>query len=84
MLINGKLVGCFEDLRRFSDLSAISRLGAGDNQSEIVVARPGIEPQTSCSASQELNHYTTAAPNLWKEVESYLKDLSYIIFSTND
>ena len=27
------LVGCFEDLRRFSDLSAISRLGAGDNQS---------------------------------------------------
>ena len=26
-------VGCFEDLRRFSDLSAISRPGAGDNQS---------------------------------------------------
>ena len=26
-----RLVGCFEDLRRFSDLSAISRLG--DNQS---------------------------------------------------
>ena len=27
------LVGCFEDLRRFSDLSVISQLEAGDNQS---------------------------------------------------
>ena len=27
------LVGCFEDLRRFSNLSTISRLRAGDNQS---------------------------------------------------
>ena len=35
----------------------------GDNQSlNIQVARPGIEPRTSCSASQELNHSTTAAP----------------------
>ena len=38
-------------------------LEAGDNQSlKIQVARPGIEPRTSCSASQELNHSTTAAP----------------------
>ena len=37
-------------------------LEAGDNHSGIVAARPGIEPQTSCSASQELNHYTTTAP----------------------
>ena len=30
---------------------------AGDNQSlKIQVARPGIEPRSSCSASQELNH----------------------------
>ena len=38
-------------------------LEAGDNQSlKIQVARPGIEPRSSCSASQELNHSTTAAP----------------------
>ena len=34
-----------------SEISAIS---------EIVAVKPGIEPRTSCSASQELNHYTTA------------------------
>ena len=38
-------------------------LESGDNQSlKIQVARPGIEPRSSCSASQELNHSTTAAP----------------------
>ena len=38
-------------------------LKAGDNQSlKIQVARPGIEPRSSCSASQELNHSATAAP----------------------
>ena len=38
-------------------------LEAGDNQSlKIQVARPGIEPGSSCSASQELNHSATAAP----------------------
>ena len=38
-------------------------LEAGDNQSlKIQVARRGIEPRTSCSASQELNHSATAAP----------------------
>ena len=37
-------------------------LEAGDNQSlKIQVARRGIEPRTSCSASQELNHSATAA-----------------------
>ena len=41
-------------------------LEAGDNQSlKIQVARPGIEPRTSCSASQELNHSATAAPSLY-------------------
>ena len=40
-------------------------LEAGDNQSlKIQVARPGIEPRSSCSASQELNHSATAAPSL--------------------
>ena len=39
-------------------------LEAGDNQSlKIQVARRGIEPRTSCSASQELNHSATAAPH---------------------
>ena len=38
-------------------------LEAGDNQSlKIQVARSGIEPRSSCSASQELNHSATAAP----------------------
>ena len=38
-------------------------LEAGDNQSlKIQVARPEIEPRSSCSASQELNHSATAAP----------------------
>ena len=38
-------------------------LEAGDNESlKIQVARPGIEPRSSCSASQELNHSATAAP----------------------
>ena len=38
-------------------------LEAGNNQSlNIQVAKPGIEPRSSCSASQELNHSATAAP----------------------
>ena len=41
-------------------------LEAGDNQSlKIQVARPGIEPRSSCSASQELNHSATAAPRVY-------------------
>ena len=65
-------------------------LEAGDNQSlKIQVARPGIEPRSSCSASQELNHSTTAAPRsqvykmivaskCWqtdRQMESKLKEL---------
>ena len=38
-------------------------LEAGDNQSlKIQEARLENEPQSSCSASQELNHSATAAP----------------------
>ena len=38
-------------------------LEVGDNQSlKIQVAKPAIEPRSSCSASQELNHSATAAP----------------------
>ena len=40
-------------------------LEAGDNRSlKIQVARQGIEPRSSCSASQELNHSATAAPGI--------------------
>ena len=38
---------------------------------EIQVARRGIEPRTSCSASQELNHSATTAPeDIWKQIVS--------------
>ena len=40
-------------------------LKAGDNQSlKFQVAKSGIEPRSSCSASQELNHSATAAPQI--------------------
>ena len=38
------------------------KLEAGDNISEIQVARLGTEPETSCSASLERNHSATATP----------------------
>ena len=45
-------------------------LEAGDNHSlKIQVARPGIEPRSSCSASQELNHLATAAPAINQNVK---------------
>ena len=53
-------------LRIYVDLAIFQPyldLEAGDNQSlKIQVARPGIEPRSSCSTSQELNHSATAAP----------------------
>ena len=59
------LIGCFQVLRRFSGISAISRLGSRRLQiSEILAARQGIEPQTYSSASQEL---TTTLPLLLKQ-----------------
>ena len=52
-------------LRINVDLAIFQRyldLEAGDNQSlKIQVARPGIEPRSSWSASQELHHLATAA-----------------------
>ena len=51
-------------------------LEAGDNQSlKIQVATPGIEPRSSCSASQELNHSVTAAPD--KNIEHGCKVIVY-------
>ena len=61
--LNGFGLGFF---RIYVDLAVFQPyldLAAGDNQSlKIQVARPGIEPRSSCSASQELNHSATAAP----------------------
>ena len=58
----------FGFLRFYVDLAVFQPylyLEAGDNQSlKIQVARPGIEPRSSCSASQELSHSATAAPML--------------------
>ena len=52
-------------------------LEAGDNQSlKIQVARPGIEPRSSCSASQELNHSATAAPHFCYKLDSRVKNLT--------
>ena len=52
-------------------------LEAGDNQSlKIQVARPGIEPRSSCSASQEFNHSATAAPRpAWKNFDIRVHEL---------
>ena len=55
-------------------------LEAGDNQSlKIQVARRGIEPRSSCSASQELNHSATAAPIIveWIDPTSSLANIRY-------
>ena len=55
-------------------------LEAGDNQSlKIQVARPGIEPRSSCSASQEFNHSATAAPNA--TIKSNI-NVQYTVFYT--
>ena len=59
----GWLVGCFLINVDLAIFQPYLDLEAGDNQSlKIQVARRGIEPRSSCSASQELNHSATAAP----------------------
>ena len=59
-------VGWLVVLRIYVDLAIFQRyldLESGDNQSlKIQAARPGIEPRSSFSASQELNHSATATP----------------------
>ena len=68
-------------LRRFSDISAISRLGSRRlSISEIQVAKRGIEPPTSCSASQELNHSVTTAPlKPRKKVQAYISTYTTVL-----
>ena len=52
-------------------------LEAGDDQSlKIQVARAGIEPRSSCSASQELNHSATTAPPIFNEIVFNIKTIS--------
>ena len=65
--ITSYLLGCWLVVLRINVDLAIFQpyrdLEAGDNQSlKIQVARPGIEPRSSYSSSQELNHLATAAP----------------------
>ena len=62
-LASGWLVGCFLINVNLAIFQPYLDLEAGDNQSlKIQVARRGIEPRSSCSASQELIHSATAAP----------------------
>ena len=65
-VLRQRLVGWLVVLRIYVDLAIFQPyfdLEAGENQSlTIRVARPGIEPWSSCSASQELNHSATATP----------------------
>ena len=65
-LFNFSLVGWLVVLRIYVALAVFQPyrdLEAGDNQSlKIQVARPGTEPRSSCSTSQELYHSATAAP----------------------
>ena len=58
-------------------------LEAGENQSlKIQLARPGIEPRSSCSARQELNHLATTAP--WGFDESCPIKVTFIHTCTSD
>ena len=64
------VVGCWLVVLRINVDLAIFQpyldLEAGDNQSlKIQVLRRGIEPRSSCSTSQELNHSATAAPDTY-------------------
>ena len=74
-----RLVGWLVGLRINVDLAIFQPyldLEAGDNQSlEIQVARPGIEPRSFCSASQELNNSATAASYLYEKQTSRIQSL---------
>ena len=73
------LVGCFFINVDLAIFQPYLDLEAGDNQSlKIQVARRGIEPRSSCSASQELNHSATAAPytSLYLKPKSDCADLA--------
>ena len=68
------LVGCLRINVDVAIFQPYLDLEAGDNQSlKIQVARPGIEPRSSCSASQELNHSATAAPRTLRKENWNLK-----------
>ena len=68
LILQDAMVGWLVVLRINVDLAIFQPyldLEAGDNQSlKVQVAGPGIEPRSSCSASQELNHSATAAPKM--------------------
>ena len=84
------LVGWLVVLRINVDLAIFQPyldLEAGDNQSlKIQVARPGIEPRSSCSASQELNHLqsATAAPSVSCNFQKFSYIVTLIIMTACD
>ena len=72
-----KKVGCFLINVDLAIFQPYLDLEAGDNQSlKIQVARRGIEPRSSCSASQELNHSATAAPKSRKKTRQVRENWS--------
>ena len=79
------LVGWLVVLRINVDLAIFQPyldLEVGDNQSlKIQVVRPGIEPRSSCSASQGLNHSATAAPHRWPE--EYAKTFRWVLLGAS-
>ena len=79
----GRIVGWLVVLRINVNLAIFQPyldLEAGENQSlKIQVARPGIEPRSSYSASQELNHSATAAPIPVGSTCMYIAHLEMII-----
>ena len=64
-LYQARLAGCIEDLRRFSGISAISRLGAGDNQSLKFKWRGGeSKPGPLAPQAKSLTTRPSPLPNL--------------------
>ena len=63
---------CFEDIRRFNNLSVISQLGSRKYPiSSIQVVRPGLEPRAPNFIIQELNHSTKTSQNWWKKTKQF-------------
>ena len=81
----GWLVGLLRIYVALAVFQPYRDLEAGDNQSlKIQVARRGIEPRTSCSASQELNHSATAAPERHCEALILITTCIYIFWRESE
>ena len=69
-------------LRSLGYTKPYRHLKARDSQClKIQVARPGIEPRSSCSASEELNHSATAAQTFsWISLKLHRKYVPKVLF----